>query len=84
MIEVPKTIGLDPEGQDRKQQMPRQVRRRRSLENALPPGAQILEIEVAQMRDLVFYRCLGRSGRARSATMFAPHCITPLASLGPL
>jgi len=26
VIEIAKTIGLDPEGQDRKQQMPRQVR----------------------------------------------------------
>ena len=56
MVEIAKTIGLDSKGQDRKQQMPRQVRRRRSLENALPPGAQPLEIEIAQMRDLVFYR----------------------------
>jgi hypothetical protein len=53
VIKVAKTIGLDPEGQDRKQQVPRQVRGRRSLENALPPGAQPLEIEIAQMRDLV-------------------------------
>ena len=41
-FKVPKTIGLDPKGQDGKQQMPRQVRRRRPLENALPPGAQPL------------------------------------------
>jgi hypothetical protein len=34
MIEVPKTIGLDSERQDGKQQMPGQVGRRRSLENA--------------------------------------------------
>jgi hypothetical protein len=57
MIEVAKTIGLDSKGQNRKHQMPLQVRRRRSLENALPPGAQTLEIELAQMRDLVFYGC---------------------------
>src|SRR6516225_5884727 len=80
VVEVAKTIGLDPEGQDRKQQVPRQVRERRSLENALPPGAQSLEIEIAQMRDLVFYGC----PRRRSDTVFASHHITPLASLGPL
>jgi hypothetical protein len=38
--------------------MPRQVKRRRSLEYALPSGAQPAEIEIAQMRDLVFNRCL--------------------------
>ena len=81
MIEIAKTIGLDSEGQDGKQQMPRQVRRRRPLENALPPGAQPPEIEIAQMRDLVFYGCYRKSGRSRSGTMFVRHCITPLASL---
>ena len=54
MVEIAKTIGLDSKGQDRKQQMPRQVRGRRPLENTLPPGAQPPEIEIAQMRDLVF------------------------------
>ena len=48
MIEVAKAIGLDSEGQDGKQQMPRQVRSRRSLENALPPGTQPPEVEIAQ------------------------------------
>jgi hypothetical protein len=38
LIEVAKTIGLDSKGQNRKQQMPRQVRRRRSLENAFATG----------------------------------------------
>jgi hypothetical protein len=57
VIEVTKTIGLDPEGKDREQQMPRQVRSRRPLENALPPRAQPLEIEIAQMRDLDLYGC---------------------------
>jgi hypothetical protein len=79
MIEVAMTIGLDPEGQDRKQQVPRQVRGRRWLENALPPGAQSLEIEIAQMRDLVFYGCPERSGGGESGTVFARHCITPRA-----
>jgi hypothetical protein len=58
MVEIAKTIGLDTEGQDRKKQMPRQMRRRRPLENALPPGAQPAKIEITQMRDRVFYRCL--------------------------
>jgi hypothetical protein len=38
MIEIAMTISLDSKGQDRKQQMPRQVRGRRSLEDALPPS----------------------------------------------
>ena len=76
--------GRLPPGQDRKQQMPRQVRRRRPLENALPPGAQPPEIEIAQMRDLVFYRCPGRPCCGKSGTMFAPYCITPHASRGQL
>jgi hypothetical protein len=51
------TISLDSKGQDRKQQMPRQMRRRGPLENALPPGAQPVQIEIPQMRDLVFHGC---------------------------
>src|SRR5215510_5740300 len=58
------------------------AKRRRPLENALPSSAQPLQIEIAQIRDLVFHGCLGRSGRGRSGTMFAPHCLTPLASRG--
>jgi hypothetical protein len=54
VIEVAITISLDTKGQHCEQQMPWQVRRGRSLENALPPGAKPLQIEIAQMRDLVF------------------------------
>jgi hypothetical protein len=43
-----------------KQQMPRQMIGRWSLQHALPPCAQTFEIETAQMGDLVLYRCLGR------------------------
>jgi hypothetical protein len=39
MIEIAMTISLDSKSQDRKQQMPRQMSRRRPLENAMPPGA---------------------------------------------
>jgi hypothetical protein len=42
-------------------------------------GALFAKIEIAQMRDLVFYECAGRSGCGRSATIFARHRITPLA-----
>jgi hypothetical protein len=67
MIEVAKTIGLDPIGQDRKQQMTRQLRKRRSLENAQPAGAQAPKIEIAQMRDLFLYRRRSRrSGGLRT------------------
>jgi hypothetical protein len=46
--------------------------------DSLPSGAKPLKIEIAQMRNLVFYGCR----RRRSDTMFASHHITPLASLG--
>jgi hypothetical protein len=58
--EIPQAIGLNPIGDDRKQQMPGQMTGRRSLEHALPPRAQTFEIETAQMHDLVLNRCLGR------------------------
>jgi hypothetical protein len=53
MIEIAIAIGLDLKRQHREQQMPRHMRRRRSLEHTLPPRPQSLEIEIAQMRDLV-------------------------------
>ena len=53
MIEIAKTVGLNPKGEDRKQQMSRQMERRRSPDKALPSCAQACEIEIAQMRDLV-------------------------------
>jgi hypothetical protein len=57
VIEVAEAVSLDPKGQNRKQQVPRQVKRRRSPEHAPPSGSQPAEIETAQMRDLVFYEC---------------------------
>src|SRR6476659_801100 len=60
MVEVAKAIGLNPIGYDRKQQMPRQIIGRLSLQHALPPCAQTFEIETAQLHDLVLNRCLGR------------------------
>jgi hypothetical protein len=51
VIKVTKQIGLEPKGQHRKQQMPRQVRRGRPLENPLPAGAQPLQSEIAQVND---------------------------------
>jgi hypothetical protein len=77
MIEIAETVSLDPKGQDCKQQMSRQVERRRSLEYALPSGAQSFEVETAQMRDLVLNR--GFSPDASGAT-FLSHRIKPLAS----
>jgi hypothetical protein len=59
MVEVAEAIGLNPIGDDRKQQMPRQMIRRWSLQHALPPRAQTFEIETAQMHDLVLNGCLG-------------------------
>src|SRR5258705_6223353 len=77
MVEVSEAIGLNPIGDDRKQQMPRQMIGRRSLQHALPPRAQTFEIETAQMHDLVLDRCLGRD--TTIATLL-PHRIRPPAS----
>src|SRR6266403_962026 len=62
----------------RKQQIPRQMIGRWSLQHALPPCAQTFEIETAQMGDLVLNRCLGRD--TTIATLL-PHRIRPPASL---
>jgi hypothetical protein len=60
MVEVPGPIGLNPIGEDRKQQMPRQMAGRWSLQHTLPPCAQTFEIETAQMHDLVLNRFFGQ------------------------
>src|SRR5712672_650977 len=70
MVEVSEAIGLNPISDDRKQQMPRQMIRRCSLQHALPPCAQTFEIETAQMHDLVLNRCLGR---ATTIATLLPH-----------
>src|SRR6266403_68740 len=77
MGEVPEAIGLNPIGDDRKQQMPRQMIGRWSLQHALPSCAQTFEIETAQMRDLVLNRCFGRD--TTIATLLS-HRIRPPAS----
>src|SRR6267378_1152378 len=56
MIQIAKTVGLDSIGDDRKQQMPRQMSRGRPPEDALPARAQSSEVETAQMRDLALIR----------------------------
>src|SRR5258706_15052816 len=60
-----------------KQQMPRQMTGRRSLQHALPPRAQTFEIETAQMRDLVLN---GSFGRCTTVAMYLRHRIRPPAS----
>src|SRR6202165_1013194 len=77
MVEVPEAIGLNPIGDDRKQQMPRQTIGRRPLHHALPPRAQTLEIGTAQMRDLVLN---GSFGRCTTVATLLPHSIRPPAS----
>src|SRR5258708_14976835 len=52
LIEIAEAISLEAIGDDRKQQMPRQMRRGWSPEDTLPARAQSPEIETAQMRDL--------------------------------
>jgi hypothetical protein len=41
IVEVPEAIGLNAIGDDRKQQMPRQMDGRWSLRHALPPRADL-------------------------------------------
>src|SRR2546425_10760669 len=77
VVEIPEAISLNPIGDDRKQQMPRQMTWRWSLQHALPPRAQAFEIETAQMRDLVLNRCFGRD--TTIATLLL-HRIRPPAS----
>ena len=58
-------VSLEPIGDDCKQQMPRQMSRRRSPKDTLPARAQSTEIETAQMRDLVLNRCFGGAGNRK-------------------
>jgi hypothetical protein len=53
MVKIAETIRLNAIGEDCKQQMPRQMGRGGSLKHALPSGAQPLQIEITQVRDLV-------------------------------
>src|SRR5258705_8321740 len=80
VIEIAEAISLEPIGDDRKQQMPRQMRRGRSLEDTLPARAQSPEIETAQMRDLVLKR---RFGRGTTIATFLLHRIRPPVWPGP-
>src|SRR5712672_2434348 len=78
VIEFAKTIGLDSIGDDRNQQVPRQMSRGRSLKHALPARTKSPRIETAQMRDLVLNR---RFGRGTTIATFLLHRIRPAASL---
>ena len=80
MIEVAEAVSLEPIGNDRKQQMPGQMRRRRPSKCALPPSPQSPEIETAQMRDLVFDEGLGRDTIIATVPQ---HRISPPAWPGP-
>jgi hypothetical protein len=59
-IEIAKRISLQPVGEDAKQNMPWQVIRRFLSENDLPSSPQSPDIEIAQLRDLVFDALAGR------------------------
>jgi hypothetical protein len=52
-IEISQTIGLQPIGQNTKQQMAGNVRRRWPPEGHMPSGSEVADIEIAQTRDLV-------------------------------
>ena len=53
MCLIAQFTGLEPVGENGKQQMAGQMRRRLLPEHALPARPQAMEIEIAQMRDLV-------------------------------
>src|SRR5207245_3571784 len=55
-IQVTEPIGLQPIGQNTKQQMAGQVSRCSSPEYRMPSGSQFSDIEIAQTRDLVVKR----------------------------
>src|SRR4026209_688725 len=55
-IDITKRLGLDAVSDHRKKQLPGQVRRRFPSGHALPAGSQDLEVETAQMRDLILQR----------------------------
>src|SRR5260221_6290948 len=77
MVEVSEAIDLNPISDDRKQQVPRQMIGRWSLQHAVPPRAQTFEIETAQMHDLLLNRWIGRD--TTIATLL-PHRVRPPAS----
>jgi hypothetical protein len=52
-IKIAQLVGLQPVCENGKQQMTGQMTRRLSPEPALPARPQAMEIEIAQMRDLV-------------------------------
>jgi hypothetical protein len=58
MVELAEAISLDAIGDDCKKQMPRQMTGRGSLQDAMPPRSQTVQIETAQMHDLVLNRPL--------------------------
>jgi hypothetical protein len=53
LVEVAKAFGLEPIGEDAKQQVPRQMIRGFAPEHGPPSGAQVRKIEIVQARDLV-------------------------------
>jgi hypothetical protein len=73
-IEITEFIGLQSVGENGKQQMTGQMRRWLSPKHAFPARPQAMEIETAQMRDLVVQRQSGCLLRTRSCL---PHRTTP-------
>jgi hypothetical protein len=52
-VEISQLSSLEPVGENGKQEMTRQMMRRLLPEHALPARPQDMEIEIAQVRDLV-------------------------------
>ena len=55
-IQVTPSIGLQPVREGAEQQMARKVRRRSAAERSMPTAPQLLDIEIAQLRNLEIER----------------------------
>jgi hypothetical protein len=77
MIEVTAAVGLDAIGNDCEQQVSRQMSGRGLLEYALPSRPKSVEVETAQVCDLILN---GSFGRGTTIATFLQHRIMPPAS----
>jgi hypothetical protein len=73
VVEITEAVRLKAIGDDRKKQVPGQMARGLSPENALPACAKSPKIETAQMRDLVLDGPFGGA----AVTMFLLHRLRP-------
>jgi hypothetical protein len=65
-IQVTPSIGLQPVRKGAEQQMARKVRRRSAAECSMPTAAQLLGVEIMQLRNLDIQRLAIRAAQDRS------------------